>query len=929
LRHPPSWSDGVYRWSQVRRGRIVRGVAALPSGTVTFLFTDIESSTRRWEIDAAVMDVALARHDRALRDAVDAHSGVVVKATGDGMLAVFDRVAAALDAAVDAQRTLRSNELPAARMAVHSGEAFERDGDYFGPALNRAARLMAIGHGGQILVSGATAALAQTALPSDMSLRDMGEHRLRDLAEPMAVFQVVHPELVVEFPPLRSLDPAPGNLPRQMTSFVGRERDVEQVAALIRERWLVTLTGVGGVGKTRLALQAAAEAAPSFSDGAWLCELAPVVDPAAVWETIAASLGVRPSPGLALSDVVLEFLGSKRLLIVLDNCEHLLSGVAIVVGAIAQRCPRTAVLATSREGLAVTGEQMVAVPSLPVPAIDADPHAFAEVAAVRLFCDRARDANPNFKLDDGNAAAVGQLCRRLDGIPLAIELAAARARSLSPEDLVARLDERFRLLTRGSRSALERHQTLRQTIDWSYDLLSTIEQTGLNRTAVFAGGFDLKAAEAIVAGDGIESGEVLDVLAQLVDKSLIDVDTSAGMTRYVSLETIRQYAQERLAASGETTAVRDRHLHCYVTRAEAAGPKLRGRAQLDAASFLEPDIDNLRAALDYSVDVSQPDPALRLVAALSVTGLPIGWTAIGWAQTPTAIPDASNHELFPAVAAFASLNETLSGDLERAAILLDRAETAQAALGTQHTWLHAARATLSLFRGEFGDAQREAELWLDQARASGDPYEITYALTSLAGALVNTDQTASAAVADEAVQVARDAGILSALPNALAMSLRPGDLAHELEVRDEIIAVALTIGDRQLAASNVAMRESLLARREDWDWPTSLRTQTDAALQYLNGGNMMLAISHLHVVAVAYAALKHYEPAAIVLGFADAHIARLGPEEYKQYLTATDAALSTTFGPQALAELKARGAALDFADVVLYVRQQTDILLSK
>jgi predicted ATPase len=601
----------------------------------------------------------------------------------------------------------------------------------------------------------------------------------------------------------------------------------------------------------------------------------------------------------------------------------------MVVGPIAQQCPRTAVLATSREGLALAGEQMVAVPSLPVPAVDADPHASAEVAAVRLFCDRARDVNPDFRLDDRNASAVAQLCRRLDGIPLAIELAAARVRSLTPDDLVGRLDERFRLLTRGSRSALERHQTLRHTIDWSYDLLTNFEQVALNRMAVFAGGCDLAGAEAIVAGGGLESVEVIDVLGQLVEKSLIDADTTAGMARYVLLETIRQYAQERLEASGETLVVRGRHLNYYASCAEVAGPHLRGRDQLKWASSLERDVDNLRAALDYAAELCRPDPALRLVAPLSVAGLPIGWTAIGWAETATMIRGASVHELFPAVAAYASLDATLRGDLEHGAILLERAETAQAVLGTQHTWIHAAAATLALFQGELGDAQHEAEMWLEQARASGDAYEITHALTSLAGALINTDQTASVSVAEEAVQVARDEGILSALPLALGMSFRPGDLARELEVRDEIITVALEIGDRQLAASHVAMRESILARREDWDWPTSLRIQSDAALQYLSGGNMMLAISHLHVVAVALAALRHYEPAAIVLGFTDAHGARLGPEEYRKYLTATDAELSTIFGPEALAKLKARGAALEYTDLVVYVREQTDTLLGK
>ncbi len=365
---------------------------------------------------------------------------------------------------------------------------------------------------------------------------------------------------------------------------------------------LVTLTGMGGVGKTRLALQLAADVIGQFPEGAWWCEFAPVTDPAMVWETLATSLRVQPVPGRAVDESVLDYLAAKQLLLVLDNCEHLLDAVARLVDAIEHRCPKVSVLATSREGLAVAGEQLVAVAPLGVPAEHADGDDLRQSEAVCLFWDRASAARSDFALTDRNVGAVGVLCRRLDGIPLAIELAAARVRSLSPDDLVSRLDQRFKLLTHGSRGALERHQTLRSTIDWSYDLLTPTERHALNRLSVFAGGCDLGAAEAVLPDDELDAADVVDVLGQLVDKSLVVVDDADGGLRYRLLETIRQYARERLDASGDPVALRRRHADHYVALAEAAGPHLRGREQVEWTSVVIRDIDNFRAALDWAVE---------------------------------------------------------------------------------------------------------------------------------------------------------------------------------------------------------------------------------------------------------------------------------------------------------------------------------------
>ena len=418
------------------------GSSDLPSGTVTFLFTEVEGSTRLWDESPDVMSHAMARHDELLRDAVESHDGFIVKNTGDGFHAVFATAHDAVTAAVAAQRALLADdwnitETVRVRMGIHTGEAEVRDGDYSGGAVNRAERLMSVAHGGQIVVSAATEELLHDALPEKYGFVDLGEHRLRDLGRPERLFQVAHPDLGREFAPLRTLDAFPrNNLPRQVTTFVGREAEIASLAELVCRSSLVTLTGVGGVGKTRLALQIAAEVVGEFPDGAWLCEFAPVTDPEAVWETMAACLRVQPLPGRALDESVLDYLAAKRLLLVLDNCEHLLDAVARLVDAIEHRCPDVSVLATSREGLGLAGERIVAVPSLGVPAGDADVDELRQAEAVCLFWDRASAAKRDFALTDRNVGAVGVLCRRLDGIPLAIELAAARVRSLSPEDLV-------------------------------------------------------------------------------------------------------------------------------------------------------------------------------------------------------------------------------------------------------------------------------------------------------------------------------------------------------------------------------------------------------------------------------------------------------------------------------------------------------------
>jgi predicted ATPase len=515
------------------------------------LFTDVEGSTRHWQEDEAAMRAALARHDKLVRAAIEDCGGVVFSTMGDGMAAAFANASDAVRAALDAQAAL-AGVLPV-RMGLHTGEAELRDGDYFGTTVNRCARLTAVAHGGQVLCSEATASLVREAFPT--LLADLGEHRLRDLARPVRVFQVGEGR----FPPLRTLDAFPGNLPLQLSSFIGREKELERAAAALADSRIVTLTGVGGVGKTRLALQVAAEVLPRFADGAWLVELAPVRDPDGVPDAVAAVFEVTPRSGQSLLQALVEFLRGKQLLLVVDNCEHLLEPAATLIETLERACPRVAVLATSREGLGIDGERMLAVPSLVSPRAGASPEAVAEAAAVRLFVDRAQAVKAEFSVTSDNAAAVAQVCRRLDGVPLAIELAAARVQAMNPAELARRLEQRFEVLAGGKRGAVERHQTLRAAIDWSYELLSGAQQRLLARLTVFAAGCTLEAAEAVCASGAVEAGAVWELVAALVARSLVVAEDQGAETRYRLLETIRQYGEERLEEHGETAELRHRH----------------------------------------------------------------------------------------------------------------------------------------------------------------------------------------------------------------------------------------------------------------------------------------------------------------------------------------------------------------------------------
>jgi len=595
----------------------------IPSGTVTLLFTDVEGSTRLWESEPEAMTTALRRHDQVLRSSIERARGYVFKTIGDAFCAAFETAQAAATAAVAAQRALCREAWPTStpvrvRMGLHTGVCEERDGDYFGPVVNRTARLMAVGHGGQVLVSGVTADLLSDELPDGIWLRDLGLHRLKDLGRPEQVFQLEASSLQSSFPPIASLDnpELANNLPSVLSTFVGREREVAAVDELIAAERLVTLTGAGGSGKTRLALQAAADLIEGVVDGVWFIELAPLTQGGQIPRTMAAVLGLPDE--LSSMDAVTEALSGQRSLIVLDNCEHLIDAAAKFCDAVIRHCPRVRFLATSREPLGIDGERVYRVPSLSLPPREAETaDEIMACDAVRLFATRARGHDATFQLDDSIAPLVASICHRLDGIPLALELAAARLSSMSLQHVNQRLDQRFRLLTGGSRNAMPRQQTLQATVDWSFGLLTAPEQGTLIRLSVFVAGFELEAAEAVCAdGDPLA---VMDLLGSLVGKSLVVADRLADSVRYRLLDTIRQYSAEELLRAGgdaEVLRVRDRHAGYYLAFAEAAQPALKGSGQGSWLRLLDLEWGNLRAAFAHLAGEGRAADVLRLGVAL-------------------------------------------------------------------------------------------------------------------------------------------------------------------------------------------------------------------------------------------------------------------------------------------------------------------------
>jgi predicted ATPase/class 3 adenylate cyclase/DNA-binding CsgD family transcriptional regulator len=640
----------------------------LPTGTVTLLLADVEGSTRLWETQPEETTAALNRLQRMVTDVVGAHDGVrlVEQGEGDSFVAAFARASDAVAAAVE----LRLAPLAPIRLriGIHTGEVQLRDdANYAGPTIHRAARLRDLGHGGQTLLSGATEQLVGDRLPDGVWLSDLGAHPLRDLPRPERVIQLCHPDMRNDFPPLRiSNAVAAQRLPVQLTTFVGRGAELTQLRDLLAGNRMVTLTGAGGVGKTRLAIQIAAQMTGECGDEVWYVDLAPIADPDLVATTAARALGLPDQPGRSTMDSLLWFVRDHQMLVVLDNCEHLLDACADLVVALLGGAPALTLLATSREPIGVPGEASWRVPSLSV----AD-------EAVELFADRARLARPDFAVTDINAAVVAEICGRLDGVPLAIELAAARVRALSVVEILDGLRDRFRLLTGGARTAVRRQQTLRGCVDWSHALLTETERILFRRLAVFLGGFDLDAAQAVGASTEVEHYQILDQLSLLVDKSLVVAEQTGGATRYQLLETVRDYAAEKLSESGEAADVRTRHRDHYADMAAMLESQMRaGDERL--MGWADVEIDNVRAAFGWSRENSDAEAALRLVSSLRPFWERRGSIREGLAGFDAVLTDERHPDVAPAVWVRAVADDSTLAAEAGVAASLERAQEALA-----------------------------------------------------------------------------------------------------------------------------------------------------------------------------------------------------------------------------------------------------------
>lgn len=809
--------------------------------TVAVLFTDLEGSTRLWETDPARMADALARHDRLCRTTVSGHCGRIVKMTGDGLYAVFDDAAAAVSGALALLQGMEkvsgeSGLQLKLRCGLHAGVVQARDGDYFGVVVNRAARVMSAAHGGQALVTQAVVDLLAQRRPAGIDLAHLGRVRLRDLSAPEDVWQLLHPDLERTFPPLRSLDSTPNNLPQQTTSFIGRESEIADIKERLRETRLLTFTGSGGCGKTRLALQVAADNLENFGDGVWLVELAALTDPSLVPQTVASVLGVSPDAGKSLYESLVRHLESRHLLLLLDNAEHLLSESARLVNAILRQCPKVVVMVSSREPLGIGGELVFRVPSLtmPDPKVDVTPDKLLPYESVRLFVERAQFHWRQFAVTAANALAMAFVCHRLDGIPLAIELAAARVQSMTVEELNRRLDQRFRLLTGGSRTALPRQQTLRSTIDWSFDLLNHSEQVLLARLSVFADGWTLEAAEHVGAGDPIDAVDVLDLLASLTDKSLVSAEGQSGTMRYRLLETVRQYARERLMEGGDDPSTRDRHLGYFCAMSRQAEPKLRSPDAKEWLDRLDGEHENLRAALTWSLaEGGDAGTGLKLAS-----GIVWFWLVRGYLEEGR---DFIVRLLAAAPGADASL----------------RARTMTGA------------GILASYRGDYAGARPLHEEALEIFRALDDRYGIAMASNNIGIIAVDEGDYATAQLRyEECIAIMRELGdrtsVAAVLTNLGTIQLKTGDLAAARTCYEESLVMQRELGDRQRIA--VSLQNLGLVEIAQQNYESSISILKESLTIAHELADRRLIVSALDGLASVATSLGALDRAARLLG---------------------------------------------------------------
>jgi Predicted ATPase len=788
-----------------------------PSGTVTFLFTDIEGSTQLAQKYPNALPALLARHHEILNQSIQLYNGYVFQIVGDSFAVAFHSAHEALHAALKAQETLYHESWTPApikvRMGIHTGTAQLNDEkQYSGYAtLASTQRIMSAGHGGQILISGATRELARDSLPLNSELLDLGEKRLKDLLRPEHLYQLNTSGLPLTFPPLKTLDSFPNNLPTQLTSFIGRENEIAEVKQELESHRLVTLTGSGGTGKTRLSLQVAADLLDHFDHGVWFVELAPLTDPQLIPQTILSVIGISEQQGKTPLELLQDYLHEKKILMVLDNCEHLIEASARVVNALLNAAPHLRVMASSREALGVKGEASYPVPSLSLPDIKHLPliEQLSQYEAVRLFIDRALLVAPHFVVDKDNAPHIAQICHRLDGIPLAIELAAARVKMLSVEQISKRLDDRFRLLTGGARTSMPRQQTLRALIDWSYDLLSKNERLLLCRLSVFAGGWALEAAEEICAGDGIESYEILDLLSQLVNKSLVVVqDSQSGETRYRMLETLRQYTREKLLEVGDGEMIRDRHLAYFVKLAVQAEPELHYSNQVFWLNKLDDEIDNFRMGIEWALG-NDVEAGLRIAAIPWRFWLGRGYfQEVGtWLQSLLEQHKTTDALHAQALAIHSSCIFRQGNFPEAVRLAKQSLEIARTVSDPRTEALSLAFLGVTMaIQGNMAEGGPLLEQALAIYRSLGD--KIGQAGTTELLSANNKDMERALAYALESVALAREMGDLSGLVPRLCMLARltfwTGDLKSPSAWLEEALSISRQLNDRSAEAYTIS-----------------------------------------------------------------------------------------------------------------------------
>jgi len=834
-------------WSDVDMAEL------LPTGTVTLLLADIEGSTQLWETQAEAMTAAIARMNQTASKLVAEHDGVrpVEQGEGDSFVAAFARSGDAVACALELQRAdLAPIKL---RIGVHTGDVQLRDeGNYVGPTINKTARLRDLAHGGQTVMSAATEEIVEDQLPDEAWLTDLGRHALRDLPRPVRVAQLCHPDLRNDFPPLRTTNSVVDkHLPVQLTSFVGRVAQITDVRSILADNRLVTLTGAGGAGKTRLAIEVAGQMTSQSPDGVWYADLAPITHPAVVPLAVARALGLPDQPGRSITDTLLRFLRDRHMLLVLDNCEHLLEASAELVNDMLAACPRLTILATSREPIMVAGEVNWQVPSLSL----AD-------EAIELFTDRARRARPNFTVNDNNAEAVTEICRRLDGMPLAIELAAARVRALSLDEIVDSLHDRFRLLTGGARTAVRRQQTLRASVDWSHALLTEPERVLFRRLAVFMGGFDLNAAQAVAGDTEVERYQVLDQLSLLVDKSLVVAENTSGPTRYRLLETVRQYALEKLGESGEADHIRDGHRDHYTAMAARLDTAtLAGEWPIEQA---ETEIDNLRAAFTWSLENAGVEQASELASSLQPLWLMRGQIQEGLAWLESALAQEGAGDL--AVRARALADKAVLDSWVGVGSTTDAEEALAVAreLDDPALLIRALHACGSAAIYDSGVAQRYFVEAIGLARALGDRWRMSQILGRQANtAFVSGDPVTTLAIAQEGRDLADAIGdrfeSRQCRFRIAGAQCFQGDLVSAIAILRELLAETEADHDVMLRVSVLLTLGHAEAYHGETD---SARASADAAIEaaaelgdfYVGAANTGLIVAALAAGDVALAA---------------------------------------------------------------------------